>query len=134
MKWSSPEFRALQRAWYERLAAEGFDDIEEIVNGKLVLKQSAAHPYRGADELSRESKAQYYCFMADKVQREQFDSIVDWVIIFAHAHGKKIKHICKKLEILGIARARDTVRYRIRIYEMKWGLRSYTPRQLHRTG
>lgn len=130
--WKSPKFKALQEAWYQRLAASGFQDVEEMIGFDMVLRQTAHHAYRGTDDLMRDSKADYYHLVSQKVQETEFESDVDKLILTRHAEGKKHVHICRELELLGLARNRKTIRYRIRIYEMQWGLRTYTPRQLNR--
>ncbi len=44
--WQRPHFRAMQRAWYAKLEAAGFEDVEELIAGEMVLRQTAAHPYK----------------------------------------------------------------------------------------
>ncbi len=130
--WKTPEFQELQQAWYQRLADSGFQDAEILVRGELLLRQSAEHPYRDADELIRESKDDYYYLVSQKVQETQFPNDVDRIILTRHAEGLKQVQICRELEMLGMRRYKKTIRFRIRIYEMQWGLRTYTPRQLNR--
>lgn len=127
--WKKPEFKELQKQWYEKLEAEGFEDAERIVGDHLVLKQPAARPF---DELTRDSKEAYYVFVAQKVQETVFTSAVDQIILTGVASGKKIRHIVEDLQSQGMPRCRFTVRVKIRTYEMKWGLRQYTPKQLNR--
>ncbi len=132
MKWNSPEFKMLQKAWYERLESEGFRDAEELINGELILKETAAHNYRGLDELRRTNKEAYFHFISQHVEETAFSSAIDHLILLWHAEGKKIVQICRDLDFLGKGRCRRTVRSRIRIYEMRWGIREYTPQQLNR--
>lgn len=131
--WTTPTFKALQKAWYASLKDAGFKDAEELVGDELVLKQNAAHPYRVATTLTRDCKEAYYHFVAQKVQETVFTSDIDRLILGRYAEGWKIRHICEELESIGKRRYRGTIRYKIRIYEMKWGLRQYTPKQLNRT-
>ncbi len=98
----------------------------------LVLKQSASSPYKGSDELSRENKGAYFNLISELVQTREFDNDVDKMIMGWHAEGKKIKDICKYLEWLGDSRARTTVRFTIRKYEMQWKIRIYTDKQLNK--
>lgn len=130
--WDTKAFKTLQQAWYQRLKAEGFQDAEEVVGGELVLKQTAAHCYRGADQLTRLTKEAYYIFVAQKVEHTVFDSDVDQLILRMHSEGRKKKQICDELASMGKRRCRNTVTFRIRVYEMKWGLREYSPKQLNR--
>ncbi len=130
--WSSEHFKALQKAWYQRLKDSGFQDAEEMIGEELKLKQRAAcNVYQGADKLTRETKETYFRFVSQMVQETEFKREVDRLIMTRHAEGMKIKRICEELRRAGLARGRQTVRHRIRIYEMKWGLRQYTPRQLN---
>ncbi len=129
--WKTQDFKALQQAWYGRLKAEGFQDAEEVIAGELLLKQVAAHPYRGADDLTRSTKEDYFRVMAQAVQDAEFDSEVDRLILTAYAEGKKIKAICDELAGMGQTRGRATVRYKVRLYEMRWGMREYSPRELN---
>lgn len=133
--WKRPDFKALQKAWYERLSAEGFEDIERVVGDDLVLRQTASYAYEaygGADPITRDSKEAYFNFVAQKVQETVFTRDVDRIILTHHAEGKKIRHICEHLESIGKRRCRGTIRFRIRVYEVKWGLRQYTAKQLNR--
>lgn len=130
--WKRPEFKALQEAWYQRLDATGFQDAEELIGFECVLRQTAHHAYRGTDDLMRDTKADYYHLVSQKVQETDFGSAVDRLILTRHAEGKKHVHICAELALLGLRRNRKTVRFRIRIYEMQWGLKTYTARQLNR--
>jgi hypothetical protein len=130
--WETKTFKTLQQAWYRRLKAEGFQDAEEFIAGELVLKQSAANCYRGADQTMRVSKEAYYMFVSQQVEQTIFESDVDQLILRMHAEGKKKKHICEQLASIGKRRCRNTVTFRIRIYEMRWGIRAYTPKQLNR--
>lgn len=130
--WTTQHFKALQKAWYERLQEGGFQDAEVMVGGELDLRQNACHPYRDNSEITRSCKEAYYQFVAQKVQETVFTSDVDHLILARHADGKRIKHICEELEGIGKSRTRGTIRFRIRVYEMKWGLKQYTPKQLNR--
>lgn len=131
--WSTQPFRELQKEWYERLRAEGFNDAEEMVGEEMVLRQNAQHVYRRAtDEILRETKEAYFRFMAAKVHETVFQSEIDRFIMASHAQGKMIEAICEELEQMGERRARNTVRFKIRGYEMQWGLRHYTKKQLNK--
>lgn len=130
--WTTQHFKALQKAWYKRLADTGFEDAEVLVGSELRLKQTAIPHPRDSELIRRECKEAYYQFVAQKVQETLFSSDIDRLILVWHADGKKIKHICDALESIGKRRCRQTVRVKIRIYEMKWGLRQYTPKQLNR--
>lgn len=130
--WQSESFKSLQAAWYERLAKDGFEDAEELVAGEMVLKQVAAHPYRTADELGITTKESYYRLLGQNVQQSNFQSDIDRLILTMFAEGAKMKKIGDALRTMGHRRCRNTICFTIRKYEMRWGLRSYTPKQLNR--
>lgn len=130
--WKSPSFIELQRAWYQRLEEEGFQDAEQLVGDQLVLKQIAAHPYRNEDELGRAMKEAYFRLLGQEIQKGEFITQIDKVILTMFSEGYTYRAICIALEKLGTPRHRKTVRFTIRKYEVLWGLREYTPRQLNK--
>ncbi len=130
--WKTTAFKALQQAWYARLEKEGFRDAEEIIGGEYVLKQIAAHPYRDMDHLTIWAKESYYRLMCLQVQKGEFATEVDRLVLTMFAEGRRIKHIVEALHNLGTPRARNSVRFIIRKYEMRWGLREYTAKQLNK--
>lgn len=130
--WKIPSFRALQQTWYERLRDEGFQDAEEFVDGEMVLKHSAVHPCQLKDKTTCETKEEYYRVLAQRAQESSFQNDVDHFILALYAEGKKIKLICEELQKRGTRRCRNTVTFTVRRYEMKWGLRVYSPKQLNR--
>ncbi len=130
--WRTKHFKALQIEWYEKLKDTGFDDAEELIGEEMLLRQIAAHPYRGMDDLGITTKKAYYRFMSQMVEDTKFESSVDYLILKLFAEGTKIHSIVEALTQIGSKRGRDTVRFTIRKYEMKWGLRMYSPKQLHR--
>lgn len=130
--WTTQHFKAMQQAWYQRLNDAGFEDAEELVDGDMVLRQKAEHAICGLEEVELQSREAYYRFIAHMTQETAFKREVDRIIMASHASGMKITRICEELCKIGHPRGRQTVRYRIRIYEMKWGLKSYTKKQLNR--
>lgn len=133
MKWNSPSFKALQKTWYQRLADEGFEDAEELLNGEMELKQSAYHPATKLrnNETARLSVEEYYRLLSIKVHESEFRSEIDQLIVQRKSEGKMIKDICAELTELGHTRCRNTVVFTIRRYEMCWGLAKYTPKELN---
>lgn len=129
--WKSREFKTLQDHWYKRLESEGFQDNEVRVGDFVVLKQRAARPYRDLGELSRETKECYYRILAQQVQEAEFRNDVDKLVLTWFADGMKIKKICEELERRGIGRCRVAVRFIIRRYEMRWGMRIYSRKELN---
>lgn len=126
--WKTQHFKALQAAWYKRLEEEGFDDAEEMVGGKMVLKQTAL---RGAAEVVMISNEAYYNFVSRKVKETVFSREIDRLILERHAEGARPFEIMNDLIELGYNPCRTTVRVRIRVFETKWGIRQYTRKQLN---
>ena len=130
--WNSPEFKALQQAWYAKLEDEGFQDAEELVGEEMMLRQVAEHAYKDSDELGVKTKEAYYRILEHRVQGSAFQNDIDRLIMTMFADGTKIKRIVETLEDRGSRRCRMTVRMTIRRYEMKWGLRDYSRKQLNK--
>ncbi len=136
--WQTQHFKAMQRAWYAKLEASGFEDCEELIAGELVLSQTAAHPYKELSGVQVEAKTSYYQVMGEISETFEFSNVIDRTIVTMFASGSKIKAICEMLEARGLPsfrqrrrRCRGTVRYTIRKYEMLWGLKEYSPKQLN---
>jgi hypothetical protein len=136
--WESAFFKKLQAAWYKKLADSGFVDAEELVRGEMELRQTAApQSFRDSTAIQVCAKAEYYQVLGELVELHDFDSHVDRTILTMFAEGAKIRAICEALSG-GIPslkarrrRCRGTIRYTIRKYEMAWGLREYSRRQLN---
>lgn len=129
--WKKQDFKALQKTWYQRLEEAGFRDIECIVEGKYVLKANSFHIHKGEDPLILENKRIYFILISQRFEGESFGSEVDRLILFMYSNGKRIKEICEALARKGESRCRRTVRVIIRRYEMKWGLRKYSRKELN---
>lgn len=127
------DFRKLQQHWYQKLAERGFKDIERLRGEEYVLIQTAAYCYREVDAFERQMKEAYYRMMGQIVNDEStyFRNDVHKYILLRHAEGAKVKAITEELEKMGTPRHRHSVRFIIRTYEMEWGVKQYTPRQLN---
>lgn len=130
--WKTKGFKALQDEWYQRLEALGFHDAECMVGEEFVLRQNAAHPYKGLDQLSRDMKEMYFAILSQKIQEAEFKTEIDCLIMTWHAEGSNIKSIIDDLERAGKKRSRKTIRSTIRKYEMAWGIKNYTLMQLNK--
>ncbi len=131
-KLSPKDWKALQDFWDEVLLASGFKDAEHVINGQLVLKQTSDHPYRNVDGLGKTSKEDYYRLISQKVHDSDFSLPADRLILALYAEGKRVKYIHEELQRFGHDRSMTAIRMRIKVYEMRWGLRNYTPTQLNR--
>jgi hypothetical protein len=128
--WKTQSFKALQDEWYQRLEKEGFRDVEITIGDEPVLKQTAAHPYRGAKQLEIDCQEAYYWLLLQKAESAEFSSEIDRIILTSFARGVKIYMICEDLRRRGMSRDRKAVRFTIRRYEMLWGMREYTNAQV----
>lgn len=130
--WKSPDFKALQEYWYRLLESQGFQDAEMTRGDRHVLKQDSEHLYRtNKDPLRRENKETYYRMLSQRVHEAEYKRDIDRLIMTWYAECKEIASICEELERMGQRRCRTSIRYIIRKYEMAWGIRKYTRRQLH---
>lgn len=129
--WTTQHFKAMQKAWYQRLKDSGFEDVERLVGHEMELRQCAEHVFGDNSATDVEEKIDYQSFLTDMIRQTKFKREVDRLILVFHARGMAASQISRELERLGQRRNRDTVRYRIRIFEMKWGIRKYTPKQLN---
>lgn len=132
--WRTQHFRAMQEAWYARLRVEGFEDVEQLVQGEMMLRQTADHPYRGQDELCISTKETYYRVLSQKLEQDGtwFRNEIDRLILSCFAMGTKVTRIVEILQREGKPRCRNTIMFTIRKYEMQWGLRAYTRKQLNK--
>ncbi len=122
----------MQQDWYAKLAEGGFEDAEELIGGELMLKQIAGHAYRDADDVQIECKESYFRLLSGNVKQERFRSKTDRIILLLRSDGAKIQQIVDTLMFLGKRRCRASIRFIIRKYEMRWGMRQYSPKQLNK--
>ena len=126
----SKEFRELQDEWYQKLKDSGFQDIEKTVDEEQKLKQRSSNVYRQAPEVVRENKENYFTYLGQHIHDEGCDSPVDLHILSRRAEGAKYREIVEELKQMGTPRNRHSVRYIIRRYEKRWGIRYWKPEQL----
>lgn len=129
------EFRQLQQTWYTTLTELGFKDIERIKGDHLILTESrGSYSYRKTGDFEREMQEEYFRCMSQAARDEEtkYRNNVDKYVMIRHVEGAKIEEICDELGDRGIFRDRSTIRIIIRRYEMAWGFKIYTRRQLKR--
>lgn len=139
MKLDSKEFKQLQKHWYELLAESGFKDIERIKeDGECVLIQAPGYWAVNNQKLEPrkdyvQAKTAYFRLLGlcANAAFTMFRNDIDEHILIRRSEGAQIKTIVEELAIMGTPRDRYSVRIIIRRYEMKWGLKYYTPKQLH---
>jgi hypothetical protein len=134
MKQPGGKLRDLQRHWYKILEDSGFEDIEQLVRGELVLKQTANHSMWDKDPFDREMDQEYFRLIFHKAcdPTTAYRNEVDKLIMQMHADGAKNIDIVRALETRGDPRCRRAVRVIIRKYEMMWNIRKYTRKQLNK--
>lgn len=136
--WQTPEFKALQKAWYGRLEAEGFEDIEAISSkGNVCLREHAKGTYvKTANDL----RYDYFENITELITVWDFDRDVDRVIMLKHAQGLSERVIAKEIRSEGYPPCRNrkpcrnTVSSIIQRYREAWGLPRVVMRLRQRTG
>ena len=128
--YQTKQFQELYNEWEKRLEQEGLGDIEKSLGTKRALKQNSSNVYRQIDPIRREAKELYFRQLSSCLHTACFDCSVDRVVMVLRAQGAKIVEICRHLATLGMSRYRRTVRFIIRKYEDRWGIRSWRPEQL----
>jgi len=128
MKLNKNEFNKLRNEWYEILRENGFNDIETI-NGDL--RRSSSEIYRYVDEFSKVMKEDYFRMLSQAINDDAtvFKSSIDKYIMRRHSEGAEIKTIMAELFNYGISRYKEAIRFTIRKYEMRWGIKYYTRTQ-----
>jgi len=129
--WRTKKFKALSIEWDKKLQANGFIDIETRCGGERVLKQRATNAYMQADEFERESKLEYFCVLSHLAQTTIFPSPLEQIVMQSHAEGMAIKEIISELNKNGLSRDRRTIRFIIRRWQMKWGIRTWSLSQMY---
>lgn len=134
MKSPGGKFRELQKYWYKILEESGFRDIEKLIGDELVLKQNSDHNGWFIDQFTREMNEEYFRTICEIVGNEDtvFRNDIDKIIMNMHAYGAKIINIVNTLKANNMTRNRASVRFIIRRYEIDWGLKQYTLKQLNK--
>lgn len=118
------EFKKQKKDWYQKLKESGFKDIEVVVGNEEKLRQYSKG-YANNDKLD------YYQALTYYVSSESFDNETDEFIMIRCSNGTKIKDISDELKKNSKKRShRETIRYIIRKYEVRWGIKNYKPSQL----
>lgn len=130
--------RKLYEKWNKKL---GFQDLEKLlvkkdktgkpVNAQLILKKDAVDDaFRDLPTAEVTRKFDYYHSMSTYAQQEKFDDEADRIVMQMRGEGTPIKDICAALKKQGHKHHRQTVRFIIRKFEYRWGLKQWKPNQL----
>jgi hypothetical protein len=130
--YQSRQFLELSREWDTKLQRSGLVDIEETVGGEKVLKQNSANAFRQASRIERDTRPEYFSMIAECWHKENWQCPIDRCIMLGVSEGLKIKDISLLVnKLLGPRKSeRKTIRYIIRKYEHKWGIRLWRKDQL----
>lgn len=129
--WRSRNFRQLAKTWNQKLEEVGFIDSEIDLKGDRSLRQRATNAYRQASELERESRLGYYRLLGYLANNEQFQNALEELVMQRHADGASIKEIVNEVKQSGLSRDRKTIRHIIRRWQMKWGVKTWSLRQMN---
>jgi len=129
--WRKKSFKILSRQWNKRLIESGFSDAEIEIKSDRILKQRATNSYRQATQLERESRLEYYCFLGYLANNTEFPNELEKFVMLRHAEGATIREIVDELNCRGIIRHRQTIRYVIRRWQTKWGIRTWSLREMN---
>lgn len=129
--WRNKDFKLLSKHWNKILAENGFEDAEIELKDERTLKQRSSNSYRQASEIEREARLIYYVALGGLASNTNFQDAIDRIVMTSHSDGKTIKEIVEELLNLGISRDRKTVRYIIRRWQTKWGIKTWSLEQMN---
>lgn len=117
-------FKTLKARWDKKLADSGFRDAEEFRNGEVVLKQQASNVYRGADEITREAKLEYFLQVSTYIHQTKFRTKIEEFILLQYADGKTRQETINALKKKGVKRTRQTLWRVLNRYLKQWGMKT----------
>lgn len=129
--WRTRAFKELSKSWDLKLHEAGFKDIEVPLKEDRALKQRAINCYRQATAIERESRLEYFCFLGYLANNTVFPNDLEKYVMLRHADGASILDIVNEINLNGIVRDRRTIGYIIRRWQAKWGIRSWTLKQMN---
>lgn len=126
--WKTKAFLILSKEWDKRLKLCGFVDAEVNIKRDRALKQRATNSYRQASELERDTRLDYYRILGYLANNTEFTNDLEKYVMIKHSEGHMIKEI---IEGLNFSRDRRTIRHIIRRWQMKWGIKHWSLRQMN---
>lgn len=129
--WRRRNFKLLSQTWNKKLEESGFQDAEVEIRGDRSLKQRAVNAYRQAPRLERETRLEYFMFLGYLAHNTMFPSQIEKYIMIRHADGATIQEIAFEIDRIGISRTTKTIGRIIRRWQMKWGVKSWSLKQMH---
>jgi hypothetical protein len=129
--WRTKSFKNLLKTWNKKLEQTGFVDAEVELKEDRSLKQRATNSYRQATELERDSRLEYFRIIGNLANNTKFPNDVEKLIMLRHSEGETINSILKEVKSNNGPRNRKTVRFTIRRWQMKWGIKYWTLKQMN---
>lgn len=132
--WRKKNFKDIYKEWNKKLKDSGFEDVEEDskdTKEERLLKQKSTNAYRQASELERESRLDYFCFVGYLAHNTVFPTDLEKLVMIRHSEGAMIKNIVDEIASRGISRDRKTIRHIIRRWQTKWGIKSWSLREMN---
>lgn len=94
----SKKHKELERLWYAKLKAEGFEDCENTELPERPLKQWDTSRAIAKDPIRREAATEYYASAAELLHIYQFERAIYRKIWELHSQGLSRREIEKELE------------------------------------
>lgn len=111
------------REWEERLKRSKFPDIEFTNRkGDRELVNSASNAYRGANDIERQARLEFFLECSSHCARTKFRRRIDKLIMERFSDGKQNVEIKKDLDRMGTRRDIHTIGQTIRKFLILWGL------------
>lgn len=132
--WKTKKFREANLEWNKILKESGFVDAEIELNGGVTLKQRATNAYRQASQLERDTRLDYYLHLGYWTHNTKFPNKLEAFIMTRHAEGATIKEIVEEIKTKHRSLNRKTIRFIIRRWQTKWGIRRWNCRQMNLRG
>jgi hypothetical protein len=129
--WETKKFKKLSVVWEKKLKKSGFEDAEREHCGKVFLKQLAENAYGKTDKLERETRLEYYLLLSHLVDSAVFPNRLEELIMHKHADGFSITEIVNEAKKEKLPVFRHTVRYIIRRWHMRWGLKYWSLQKMN---
>ncbi len=98
IKLGTPEFKSLQKKWYNKLAKDGFVDAEEYDSPREMLKRWHGKDFEAKDFVTIQASQAYYSEATEMLNWFEFDCKEDKQLWELHANGSSVREIAKKLK------------------------------------
>lgn len=113
-KLSKSEFKEIQNYWYQRLADEGFVDIENSSKKQDPFRIPHRHDKTFQNsQVWADSKKEYYEFATDFLNEHTFKTKLDQIIWEYHVNLITVRGISRLLAELGMFMSKDTIHRKI---------------------